>query len=518
MIYRFDGFELDLARLELRAGGAVRPLEPQVFALLALLVANGERVVSRDEIIEKVWDGRVVSDSAIDSRVKTARQALGDDGRTQRFIKTLHRKGFRFVAQARVVRAEPLVTVAAADDEPAAATPGVRPSIAVLPFRLIGQNATYATLADALAHELIADLARLHWLFVTARESSFRLRGAEADPGEIGRLLGVRYYLSGSVEQTGSRLAVMVELTDTRDGGVVWAENFVVPLGDVHPLREDIRAKTLSALEIRIPAHEATRARLSVSENLDAWSAYHLGLQHMYRFNRSDNATALALFRQSIAKDPGFARAHAGLSFVHFQSAFLRHSEDIAGETALARQLAERGVELDPLDPFVNFAMGRSYWLESDLHGSLGWLERATALSPHYAHGLYARAWAESLSERALESREHVDLAMRLSPIDPMHYAMVGTRAFTHLVQGEDAEAADWADRAARAPGAHVLIALIAAVAHALAGNASQAQAWVRNVQSRNPALRSGDFFRAFPMQSASARARVSTALGDLGF
>ena len=518
MIYRFDGFELDLARLELRADGAVRPLEPQVFALLALLVANGERVVSRDEIIEKVWDGRVVSDSAIDSRVKTARQALGDDGRTQRFIRTLQRKGFRFIADARVVGAEPRVAIVAAREEPPAATPGARPSIAVLPFRLIGPTATYAPLADALAHELIADLARLHWLFVTARESSFRLRGAEADPGEIGRLLGVRYYLSGSVEQTGSRLAVMVELTDTRDGGVVWAENFVVPIGDLHQLREDIRNQTLSALEIRIPAHEASLARLSVSENLDAWSAYHLGLQHMYRFNRTDNETALALFQQSIAKDPGFARAHAGLSFVHFQSAFLRHSDDIAGETALARQLAERGVELDPLDPFVNFAMGRTYWLEGDLQGSLGWLDRATALSPHYAHGLYARAWAESLAERPLESREHVDLAMRLSPLDPMHYAMVGTRAFTHMVRGEDVEAAEWAERAARAPGAHVLIAMIAAAAHALVGDSAKADAWVRNVQARNPALRSEDFFRAFPMQSASARSRVSMALSTLGF
>lgn len=518
MIYRFDGFELDLARLELRHDGAVRPLEPQVFALLALLVANGERVVSRDEIIEKVWDGRVVSDSAIDSRVKTARQALGDDGRTQRFIRTLQRKGFRFVADARMVRAEPTVELAVAREEPPAAAPGTRPSIAVLPFRLIGPTATYATLADALAHELIADLARLHWLFVTARESSFRLRGAEADPGEIGRLLGVRYYLSGSVEQTGNRLAVMVELTDTRDCGVVWAENFVVPIGDVHQLREDIRTRTLSALEIRIPAHEATLARLSVSENLDAWSAYHLGLQHMYRFNRTDNATALALFEQSIAKDPSFARAHAGLSFVHFQSAFLRHSEDVAGETALSRRFAERGVELDPLDPFVNFAMGRTFWLEGDLQTSLGWLERATSLSPHYAQGLYARAWAESLADRSLESREHVDLAMRLSPLDPMYYAMVGTRSFTHMVRGEDAEASAWAERAARSPGAHVLIAMIAVVANALAGNPAQAQVWVQNVKTRNPNLRSEDFFRAFPMQTETARARVVGALSALGY
>ncbi len=525
MIYRFDAFDLDLEKLELRAGGEVRPIEPQVFALLALLIGHRERVVSRDEIIENVWDGRVVSDSAIDSRIKSARHALGDDGKAQRFIKTVHRRGFRFVADARAVGSDApavgsgsVVLADAGQVATAAAAHGVRPSIAVLPFRHVGAVGRYAALADALPHELISDLARLHWLFVIARESSFRLRGAEADPGEIGRLLGVRYYLSGSVEMIGNRLAVMVELIDTRSGGVVWAEHFAVAIEDVHQLREDIRAHTLAALEIRIPLHEASIARLSVSENLDAWSAYHLGLQHMYRFNRTDNAAALALFQQAIAMDPGFARAHAGLSFVHFQSAFMHHTDDFAGETVLSRQFAMRGLELDPVDPFVNFAMGRSFWLEGDLQSSLGWLERATTISPHYAQGLYARGWAESLAERSIESRQHVDLAMRLSPLDPLYYAMVGTRALIHMLQGEDAEAADWAERAARAPGAHVLIAMIAVVAHALVGDQAKATAWSANVRARNPALGRDAFFRAFPMQSAITRARVAKALAAFGF
>ncbi|MFP7721786.1 winged helix-turn-helix domain-containing tetratricopeptide repeat protein [Lysobacter sp. A3-1-A15] len=518
MIYRFDTFDLDLAKLELRASGEVRPTEPQVFALLALLVANRERVVSRSEIIDKVWDGRAVSDSAIDSRIKSARRALGDDGRKQRLIRTVQRKGFRFVADARVVDSGAVVLSGAAQPAAPLAGQGARPSIAVLPFRHVGAVGPYAALADALPHELIADLARLHWLFVIARESSFRLRGAGADPGEIGRLLGVHYYLSGSVETLRGRLAVMVELIDTRSGGVVWAEHFEVAIGDVHRLREDIRDQTLAALEIRIPLHEASIARLSVSESLDAWSAYHLGLQHMYRFNRTDNAAALALFQQAIDADPGFARAHAGLSFVHFQTAFMHHSDDYAGESLLSRQFASRALELDPVDPFVNFAMGRSFWLEGDLHGSLGWLERATTISPHYAQGLYARGWAESLAERSVESRQHVDLAMRLSPLDPLHYAMVGTRALTHMMQGEDAEAADWAERAARAPGAHVLIAMIAVAAHALAGNTDSAAAWSANVRTRNRALGRAEFFLAFPMQSASTRARVSAALAAFGF
>ena len=259
-------------------------------------------------------------------------------------------------------------------------------------------------------------------------------------------------------------------------------------------------------------------ARLTVTENLDAWSAYHLGLQHMYRFNRKDNAAATALFQQAVTRDPGFARAHAGLSFIHFQTAFMHYSDDLAKEIALARHFAVRGLELDPIDPFVNFTMGRTFWLEGDLDSSLAWLERATSISPNYAQGIYARAWTESLAGRGLDGRRHVDLAMRLSPLDPLYYAMLGTRAFTHMVMGEDTEAADWAERAARSPGAHVLIALIAVAAHGLAGDEIRAGSWAANVRSRNPALNRSDFFRAFPMQSEATRARVTSALSRHGF
>jgi TolB-like protein/Tfp pilus assembly protein PilF len=517
MIYRFGHFELDMAKVELRADGEVRPVEPQVFALLALLVGNRERLVAKDEIIEKVWEGRPVSEAAVASRVKSARKALGDDGISQRFIRTIHRQGFRFVADANVARA------ANADQrcETATVQPAGeinRPSIAVLPFRTIGVAGAYAAIADALPHELIAELARLRWLFVTARGSSFRLRGSDADMAEIGRLLGVHYCLSGAVEIVGASLVVTVELSDTRDCGVVWAEHFAGSIDDVHQIREDIRSKILAALEIQIPLHEATLARLVVTENLDAWSAYHLGLQHMYRFNRKDNAAATALFQRAVTQDPGFARAHAGLSFVHFQTAFMHHSNDLAGEIALARRFAVRGLELDPMDPFVNFTMGRTFWLEGDLESSLAWLERATSISPNYAQGIYARAWTESLAGRGLEGRGHVDFAMRLSPIDPMYYAMLGTRAFTHMIMGEDAQAAQWAERAARSPGAHVLIAMIAVAAHGLAGDEIRAASWGANVRSRNPALTRCDFFRAFPMKPEATKARVSNALERFGF
>ena len=526
MRYRFGGFELDLTKVELRANGELCPLEPQVFALLAYLVENRERLVSRDELLEKVWDGRLVSDSALASRVKTARRALGDDGKAQRFIRTIHGQGFRFVAEVRAEPDEPLIFEEPRGLARRGAAPctrhfageKTRPSIAVLPFRLIGDTGPYAAAADALPHDLITELARLRWLFVTARGSSFRLREPSPDIVDVGRVLGVRYCLSGTVEVAGRSLTVTAELAETRSGAVIWAERFAGSIDDVHAVRTEIRSRILTALEIQIPLHEAAQARLMGTENLDAWSAYHLGLQHMYRFNRMDNAAATELFERAVAQDPGFARAHAGLSFVHFQTAFMGHADDLARERALSRSYAERGLDLDPLDPFVNFTMGRTYWLEGDLESGLAWLERATSLSPNYAQGIYARAWTETLSGRGFEGREHVDLAIRLSPLDPLFYGMLGTRAFTHLAQGEDLEAASWAERAARSPGAHVLIAMIAAAAHALAGHDTEARSWAENVRERNPRLTRKDFFRAFPIKPEPMRSRLSVALQNLGF
>jgi TolB-like protein len=500
MIYQFGPFELDIASVELRNGESRVNIEPQVFAVLALLIENRDRMVTKEELLEKVWDGRIVSDAALASRVKSARQALGDDGKSQHFIRTIHGRGFRFVADARVSRGGAAAQRGRANHSHSTDTKSavfqlplaeriLKPSLAVLPFRLIGDGGRYASLAVALPDELITELSRLRWLFISARGSSFRLRNPETEFSEIGAVLGVRYCLWGTVEVSDKRIVVGVELVDTIDGGVVWADRFSGAIDDVHAIREEIRSRVLVALELQIPIHEASIALHAAPGNLDAWSAYHLGLQHLYRFNRLDNVAAEALFQQSISLDPYFARAHAGLSFIHFQTAFMRYSDNIDEHVVEARRFAERAVELDPL-----------------------------TICPHFAQGIYAQAWTESLATRAAEARIHIDLAIRLSPLDPLHYAMLATRAFTHIGVGEDIEAARWADRAARSPGAHVLIAMIAAAVHALGGDTTHAEFWAQNVRARNGNLTRADFARSFPMKSDDMRARVQRALAHLGF
>jgi TolB-like protein len=519
MIYRFAPFELDMSQFELRKGGEPCSLEPQVFALLAYLIEHRHRLVSKDELFEKLWDGRVVTDSTLASRVKSARQVIGDSGAAQEFIKTIHGKGFRFVADVWVVHDSTVVLEGDSSDELTAETePSKRPSIAILPFQTLGATGPYDTIAEGLSHELITELARLRWLFVIARGSSFRFREQDPDLREVGMILGVRYCLCGSVEVIGQQLAVIAELVDTRSGEVVWGERYTGYIDDIHAVRAEIRSKILASLEIQIPLHEAASARLMSSDDLDAWSAYHLGLQHLYRFNQEDNAVAAELFGRAVSQDAEFARAHAGLSFVHFQTAFMRQTDDIPGEIALARSCAQRGLDIDPLDPFVNFTMGRSFWLETDLDNARGWLERATSLSPNYAQGMYALAWTNTIAGAELDGRDQIDQAMRLSPLDPLYYAMLGARGFTHIAQGEYAKAVSWTDRAARAPGAHVFMALLAAAAQALAGNTARAAAWAANVRERGPLLNSKDFFRGYPVTAEPMRSKIAAALQGLGF
>ncbi len=514
MIYQFGDFELDTDRHELRAAGRHLPVEPQVFALLALFLVNRGRVVTKEEIIATVWHGRVVSESALSSRIKSVRQALGDDGRAQHMLRTVHGVGFCFVADVTTRTAVAIAPPVDATDR--AAPSSSRPSIAILPFQHVGASVHAPQIADALPSDLIAALSRLHWLFVIARGSSFRFRTPDRSLDEVRLALNVRYCLTGVVDVSGNSMSIAVELSDTSDRGIVWSERFHGRFDAVHEIREEIVSAVTSAVEVRIPVSEAQRAQLTSPDDLDAWLAYHLGLRHMYRFNERDNAIATGLFTRAIAMEPEFARAYAGLSFTHFQNAFLRYA-DAAESVQLAERYANECLNRDPLDPFGHFTMGRAHWLRDDLEGSLPWLERANALNPNYAQARYSTGWAEALLGSTESSDRNIDAALGLSPLDPLVYGMLGVRALSQLAQNDTARASEWAQRAARSPGAHPLIEMIAAAACGLNGDDVQAHAWARSVRSKASHLQASDFLRAFPFRDAATKARVSSMLVRLG-
>lgn len=514
VIYRFTGFELDPGKFELRQNGQPVHVEPQVLALLILLVSNAERLIGKEEIIEKIWNGRIVSDAAIASRIKSARSALQDDGSRQNLIRTIHGVGFQFVGNVRY--SDPSISVASGFTKGQSVDD--RPSIAVLPFTARGETGPLTFVADAMSDELITDLSRLRWLLVIARGSTFRFRGRAMDCREIGAALNVRYCLSGTLETEADRVILSVELARTNDSAVMWAERFTAGRQELHALRHEILASIAAKLELRIVQHEVDIARSRHDTELDAWSSYHLGLDHMFRFNRSDNNIAASLFERALDTNPQFSRAFSGLSFTCFQDSFLQYSSNSEQNAQRAKYFAEQALRFNSLDPFAHLNLSRSLWFDNAVSESLERLDECIELSPNYAQAIYSKGWAEMTQCNAVESDEHATLALRLSPLDPLRYAMLAVKSVSALLQGDFSAAADLGQMAARSSGAHKHIAIIAAIAAQMDGRSEQGSAWITKAKEIDPAVSQASFFRSFPFVESAGRETIENAFRELRF
>ena len=334
----------------------------------------------------------------------------------------------------------------------------------------------------------------------------------------VGTALGARYILSGIIEARGGQLSVILELVDVGHREVIWGDRLSAPLEGLEDLRQRIVGRIIAALDLHVPENEARSAGLIGTDRLDAWANFHLGLHQLYRFTPTSIEQARQYFQRAVTIDPGLARAHGGLSFTSFLEAFLQLGSEAKPAVQAARRHAERGLELDPYDSFSHFNMGRSFWLTAEPEVAQGWLHRAVALNPNYAQGFYASAFTSMLTGNAEGAHMGVDMALQLSPLDPLLYGMHGVRALTLIQTGDTGEASRWADRAAATPGAHYLIAMIAAVANGLDGRKDQADRWCKEARRRKPDATLTKFLAAFPIQNDVVRARIELELLRLGF
>ncbi|MGA9084219.1 MAG: winged helix-turn-helix domain-containing protein, partial [Pseudolabrys sp.] len=278
MLFLFEDFALDCERRELRAGGAMVPIEPQVFDLLVYLIENRDRVVSKDDLIASIWRGRIVSDSTLDSRINAVRKAVGDSGKDQCLIRTSARKGIRFVGKVQEkARNKTAETQAATDAQSVDSLPPLiadRPSIAVLPFENLSDDRPLELIANGLAEDIIALLARVPGFFVIARASSFVYARRTTEIRQIGAELGVRYVVTGSARNSAERVRVTVQLIEAESGNQLWAGRYEVERGDTLDLQDEIARRIMVELE---PA--LTKADLSVIhrrriDSVDAWSHF----------------------------------------------------------------------------------------------------------------------------------------------------------------------------------------------------------------------------------------------------
>ncbi len=482
MRYRFAGFELDTERLEFQAEGEIRALEPQVFDVLRYLVENADRVVSRDELIAAVWQGRIMSDATISVRINAVRKALGDSGARQDLVKTIPRRGFRLaVAVESLAASVDRLPPAAA----AVAPPSDRPSIAVLAFDDLGSASDQGYFADGITDDIITELCRYPDLLVIGRHSSFVYRGQNTDAKTVGRELGVRYVLEGGVRRSGDRLRVTTRLIDAATDHQVWAERYDRELADVFDIQAEIARLVVGAVGANL--HEATAARTAQADP-SSLSAYELALRAYARFSRnsrSDLEASRDFARQAIALDPAYARAYSTLAWTHIQDRFSGFTDDPARSLDLAFDAATKAVALDRTDPFacISFSMVLLHMHQHDR--ALAELDRAIALSPSYSEAYAQKANVLGFMSRTDEAIAAVETAIRLNPHSPGWYHLMRGRAYLAVGRLSDAlaplEAAVALSPAM--PQGHAALA----IAYTGAGQLENARSEVKAIQDMSP-------------------------------
>ena len=368
------------------------------------------------------------------------------------------------------------------------------PTILVMP--LMAATPEDVADADSLTSDIIFGVAKLRSISIIARGTAFSLRGQT--PAAAAALVNAQYVVSGHLRRDGKKYLVSVELSDPRSGRIYWADELYCDAVNSFSAPSLLTARIVAGLDAEIHLVERNRALLTPAASLDAWQAYHRGLALMYRFTSGGNREAEQFFTRAIALDPTFSRSYAGLSFTHFQNAFLLQAREREREIALAFETAGQGLEADPSDPAAHWAMGRALWLRGEHVGAVDELDRSVRLSPSYAMAHYALAFVHCQTGDPARAIEAADTANHLSPLDPMLFAMHGTRTFALLRLGRVQEAADFAIRAGQLPNAHVHAHAISALTLAAAGQIKEAQAERGRISALRPDYNFRQFKNAF--------------------
>jgi TolB-like protein len=465
--YLFEDFEFDTDRRELQRGTDVIAVAPKVFDLLNYLIDNRERVVSKDDLIKAVWEGRVISDVALTTRLNAARNAIGDSGEKQRLIKTLPRRGFRFIGAVDEVLGKAGATVASGSPR-SVLVHSDKPSLVVLPFTNLSPDSEQEYFVDGVTESLTTDLSRLIGIFVIGRNTAFSYKGKHVDLKQVGRELAVRYVLEGSVQRRGSRLRINVQLIDAETGNHLWAERFDKPIADIFDMQDEIGARLANQLGTELVTAEARRAaRAPHPDSMDLY------FQGMASVNRGSDPASLSqartFFEQALRLDAGNVEAMVGAAFVDVTRGTSVQSGDRAArlmeaETSLLKILAST-----PDHALAHCLLGIVRIFTKRAAQGIAECERALALDRNLAS---AYAWiglAKCYLGRAEETGAHVMEAFRLSPRDTRAFAWMNSAGVAQSYLAADEAAADWFKRSIetkRNVAAFVHFYLAGALAH----------------------------------------------------
>jgi TolB-like protein len=491
--FEFGVFVLDADRRELRRGSGAVGITPQAFDLLLHLLRNRDHVVSKDDLFDTVWGGRIVSESTLASHINAVRKALDDSGEEQRLIRTVPRKGFRFVGEVNEADGPGQAPPAAAGPPPDAIALDLpdRPSIAVLPFLNLSADADQEYFTDGVVEDIIFGLSRIRWLFVIARNSSFTYKGRAVDVKQVGRDLGVRYVLEGSVRRSAGRVRITGQLIDATTGAHLWAERFESTLDDIFELQDQITASVVGAIAPQLELAEIERAKRKPTENLDAYDYYLRGLAKFHTATRAGLDEALPLFYRAIERDPDFAAAYGMAAWCFYWRKMNRWLTDRTAEGEEAARLCQSAVTLNKNDA-VALCRGGHAWphFGGDLHTCVAYVDRALVLNPNLSTIWYLGGYQRiSLGEHD-SAIDYFSRAMRLSPLDPETFQMQTGIAMGHLYCHRFDAALASLQQAAREMPNVLRVAAFMAASHALAGRMEEAREAMSHVRRLDPTLR----------------------------
>jgi TolB-like protein/DNA-binding winged helix-turn-helix (wHTH) protein len=506
--YLFGDYTFDADRRELHRGVDAVLITPQVFDLLDYLIRNRDRVVSKNDLISAVWNGRIVSDAALTTRLNAARNAIGDSGEKQCLIKTLLRKGLRFVGTVQEAPMRVIAAVVAGPEDLSAgalvrheldpqAHNGVsilhrlsrpRLSIVVLPFANLGGDPEQDYFVDGVTESLTTDLSRISGSFVIGRHTAFTYKGKAVDLKQIGRELNVRYVLEGSVQRGGDRLRVNVQLVDAETGAHLWADRFDKPLSDLFDMQDEIVSRLANGLDARLTEEEARRSERSLHPN-----SMDLHFQGRASWNQGWTpeymAQARGFFERALALDPGNIEAMVGMAGVDGVVGGTFLTDDRAVHLAVAETTLVKALSRAPNHALAHMWLGGVQIVTNRAAQGMAECERALALDRNLANAYAFIGSAKYYTGRGAETEAHINEAFRLSPRDVLAYRWMMLVGFAKLQLSEDAEAVGWFLRSIEANRNYPLTHFGLAAALALLGSLDQARAAADAGLALNPSF-----------------------------
>ena len=495
MIYRFNQITLDTAQYRLSQAGNPVAVEPQVFDLLTYLVEHKDRVVTRDELLENLWKGKIVSDSALGARLKAARKAVGDSGSRQQVIKTIHGRGYQFIAEITESKVEKSSDKEDQSIVREALVLPDKPSIAVLPFTNMSDDPEQEHFVDGMTDEIITGLSKVPGLFVIANNSTMVYKGRAVDVKHVGREQGVRYVLEGGIRKVGNQIRVSAQLIDAFTGLHIWAERYQRELDDIFAVQDEISHNVIVELQIKLVTGERSRPWAAGTNSVEAWELVTRAKSLVEKHARNDAMLGKQLACEALELDKNYSAAWTMLGWAYWEESVWDWVSEPEESMHKAYEAVQKAL-VDPNYPGSYALIGHIHLARDEVEQAVAMCEKATEVGPSDASVIALLGNMLIDLGRVKEGIQNLQRAIRLCPFPPAWYLSVLGSGY-HLI-GDNENAIPILERAAEREPESVLSRLWLASALAETGRLEDARYISKAILDLEPTFSAGRWMKSF--------------------